>query len=146
MAAGMAIEHHEVDERMQLVVLKGSARHQPTSGRVRPFPTLWSVRPEPEGSIKGSIPTARWRSCKFPSTKKRRFAALLQSPLPDSNRRPPPYHGTTGTAARTAVSPGHAQPSVAKLCAVMARTERLCSKSWYALATTDLAISPTACW
>jgi ATP dependent DNA ligase domain len=58
--------------------------------RMRPFSTLWSVRSEPEGSIKGSIPTARWRSCNFPSNKKRRFAALLQSPLTDSNRRPPP--------------------------------------------------------
>jgi ATP dependent DNA ligase domain len=59
--------------------------------RMRPFSTLWSVRSEPEGSIKGSIPTARWRSCNFPSNKKRRFAALLQSPLTGSNRRPPLY-------------------------------------------------------
>jgi hypothetical protein len=48
--------------------------------------------PRPGGSIKGSIPTARWRLYKSRRNKKRRFAALLQSPLTDSNRRPPPYH------------------------------------------------------
>jgi hypothetical protein len=48
--------------------------------RMRPFPTLWSVRSEPEGSIKGSTRTAYWRSCKPPRQKKRRFPALLQSP------------------------------------------------------------------
>jgi hypothetical protein len=62
------------------------------SGECVHFPTLWSDRSEPEGSIKGSIPTARWRSCKLAPNKKRRFAALLRSPLTDSNRRPPPYH------------------------------------------------------
>jgi hypothetical protein len=46
-----------------------------------------------ESSINGSIPTACWRSCKYSWNEKRRFAALLQSPLTDSNRRPPPYHG-----------------------------------------------------
>jgi hypothetical protein len=61
--------------------------------RMRPFPTLWSVRSEPEGSIKGSTRIAYWRSCKRLGQKERRFAALLQSPLADSNRRPPPYHG-----------------------------------------------------
>jgi hypothetical protein len=48
---------------------------------------------ESESSINGSIPTAYWSSCKPMPEKKRRFPALLQSPLPDSNRRPPPYHG-----------------------------------------------------
>ena len=42
---------------------------------------------------KGSIPTARCRSCKFRGTKKPQFPRLLQSPLTDSSRRPPPYHG-----------------------------------------------------
>jgi hypothetical protein len=46
---------------------------------------------EPEGSIKGSIPTARWRSCKFWRNEKPCSAGLLQSPLTDSNRRPPLY-------------------------------------------------------
>jgi hypothetical protein len=45
-----------------------------------------------EGSIKGSISTARCGSCKWARKKKGRFAGLLQSPLTDSNRRPPPYH------------------------------------------------------
>ena len=49
----------------------------PLSGRFRP-----------EGSIKGSIPTARSPGSKSVRTKKRRHAALLQSPLTDSNRRP----------------------------------------------------------
>jgi hypothetical protein len=61
---------------------------------MRPFSTLWSLRSQPEGSINGSIPTARWSRRKSPSTRKRRFAALLRSPLTDSNRRPPPYHGS----------------------------------------------------
>src|SRR6266545_7334878 len=47
----------------------------------------------PEGSIKGSIPGAQWRSCKSIRREKPRRAGLLQSPLTDSNRRPPPYHG-----------------------------------------------------
>jgi hypothetical protein len=38
--------------------------------------TLSSPRRRPEGSINGSISTARWRSCKARRTKKRRFAAL----------------------------------------------------------------------
>jgi hypothetical protein len=66
---------------------------EPHAGRrIRPFPTLWSLRSEPEGSIKGSTGTAYWRSCKSSPNEKRQFAALLQSPLADSNRRPPPYH------------------------------------------------------
>jgi hypothetical protein len=46
-----------------------------------------------EGSIKGSIPAPRSSNCKKIRNRKSRFAALLQSPLTDSNRRPPPYHG-----------------------------------------------------
>src|SRR5580765_964448 len=34
-----------------------------------------------------------WSFCKLLQQEKPRFARLLQSPLPDSNRRPPPYHG-----------------------------------------------------
>src|SRR6266545_7050192 len=49
----------------------------------------------PDGSIKGSIPGAQWRSCKSIRREKPRRAGLLQSPLTDSNRRPPPYHGTS---------------------------------------------------
>jgi hypothetical protein len=48
-----------------------------------------------ESSMNGSIPTAHWSSCKFSRRRKPRFAPLLQSPLTDSNRRPPPYHGTS---------------------------------------------------
>jgi hypothetical protein len=47
---------------------------------------------EPESSRNGSIPTAYWKPCKCVRPKKPRFARLLQSPLTDSNRRPPPYH------------------------------------------------------
>ena len=44
----------------------------------------------PEGSIKGSIPGPRSRTCKSTRKRKRRFPALLQNPLTDSNPRPPP--------------------------------------------------------
>ncbi len=40
----------------------------------------------PEGSIKGSIPTARSTTTKASRKEKPRFAGLLQSPLTDSNR------------------------------------------------------------
>jgi hypothetical protein len=45
-----------------------------------------------EGSINGSISGAHWQLCKWSEEKRRRFTGTLQSPLPDSNRRPPPYH------------------------------------------------------
>src|SRR6266571_1631239 len=48
-------------------------------------------RSGPESSINGSIPTAYWSACKSIRKVKPRFAGLLQSPLPDSNRRPPLY-------------------------------------------------------
>src|SRR5947207_13962766 len=35
-------------------------------------------------------------------TEEARFAGLLQSPLTDSNRRPPPYHGTSQATGRNA--------------------------------------------
>jgi len=43
---------------------------------------------------------ARWRSCQSRRQRKLRFAGPLQSPLPDSNPRPPPYHGTTQATGR----------------------------------------------
>ena len=49
---------------------------------------LIDTRFSPEGSTKGSIPTARCGSRKCTRKKKPRFAGLLQSPLTDSNRRP----------------------------------------------------------
>ena len=69
--------------------------------RMRPFSAASSARREAEGSIKGSIPTARWRTCKFSPSRKRRFPALLQSPLTDSNRRPPPYHADPAATRRS---------------------------------------------
>jgi hypothetical protein len=59
-----------------------------------------------EGSIVGSIPIARCGPCKCTRTKNHLFAGLLQSPLTDSNRRPPPYHGSSaavlaGTTGRS---------------------------------------------
>jgi hypothetical protein len=75
----------------------------------QPFPTLPAAGSEPEGSIKGSISTARWRSCKPSREKRRRLAAFLQSPLTDSNRRPPPYH-----AIQTATGGSRWQRFVAK--------------------------------
>jgi hypothetical protein len=74
---------------MELVLLM-SARRQPALLPANAsISDASSARSESQGSIKGSIPIARWRSCKFAGNKKRRFAALLQSPLTDSNRRPP---------------------------------------------------------
>ena len=68
---------------------------------------------EPEGSIKGSIPTARSASCKWKRKKKHRFAGLLQSPLTDSNRSTPSlpwrFRGVTRVHAitRDTVSPAN---------------------------------------
>jgi hypothetical protein len=61
-----------------------------------------------ESSIIGSIPNARWQFCKRIRTQKHLLAGSLQSPLTDSNRRPPPYHGTsqaTGGSPRQRFSP-----------------------------------------
>jgi hypothetical protein len=70
------------------------------SRRVLRWPLLPSISAArgPESSINGSIPTARWRFRKWPRPRKSRFAGLLQSPLTDSNRRPPPYHGGFGAS------------------------------------------------
>src|SRR5215203_4873401 len=64
------------------------------------FLTLTGSRLGTQSSINGSIPTAHWRPCKFSRPRKPRFSRLLQSPLTDSNRRPPPYHGTTKATGR----------------------------------------------
>jgi hypothetical protein len=68
---------------------------------------------EPEGSITGSIPTAYWSSCNSSRPKKPRFARLLQSPLTDSNRRPPPYHGTPHATGR------NPRQRISHVCAVL---------------------------
>ena len=39
-----------------------------------------------------------------------RWSSSWWSPPPESNRRPHPYHGPTGTAVRSAVSPGRSRP------------------------------------
>jgi hypothetical protein len=57
-------------------------------------------RRRPGSSIIGSIPGARWRSCKSRREEKAGFAGSLHSPLADSNRRPPPYHGAPGREGR----------------------------------------------
>jgi hypothetical protein len=49
---------------------------------------------------KSILPLLDRISCKSGRKEKRRFAALLQSPLTDSNRRPPPYHGTLAATGR----------------------------------------------
>ena len=59
------------------------------------------------GSINGSIPGARCRLCKWSREKRSRFTGTLQSPLTDSNRRPPPYHG--GSQAVLAGTAGHSR-------------------------------------
>src|SRR5215216_1289335 len=56
------------------------------------FLTLTGSRLGTESSTNGSIPTAHWSPCKFSRPRKPRFPGLLESPLTDSNRRPPPYH------------------------------------------------------
>src|SRR5205814_10541403 len=74
--------------------------------RLRLFSGDFSVGP-PHGDP--SSPSLS-RSCSMRSnetTKNRRFAAVL-SPLPDSNRRPPPYHSWSGVGFLTRISPNHA--------------------------------------
>jgi hypothetical protein len=69
-----------------------------------------------EGSIKGSIPTPRCGSCKWTRKKKLRFAGLLQSPLPDSNRRPPPYHAIQMAAGGNRAQRSRASSSRFRAC------------------------------
>jgi hypothetical protein len=52
-------------------------------------------------SIKSSITTANWTSCKLSRAEESRVPAPLQNPLTDSNRRPPPYHGTPHATVAT---------------------------------------------
>src|SRR5581483_2968875 len=52
----------------------------------------WITLSRRESSVNGSIRTARSTPSKLSRTRKRRRAALLKSPLTDSNRRPPPCH------------------------------------------------------
>jgi hypothetical protein len=59
-------------------------------------------RSGPGGSINGSIPGARCRLCKWSRQKRRQFTGTLQSPLTDSNRRPPPYHALQTASGRNA--------------------------------------------
>jgi hypothetical protein len=79
-------------------------------------------RPGPESSINGSIPGAYWKPCKPIRKEKCRRAALLQSPLTDSNRRPPPYHGSSGrywqarAGTRGHVSPANRALQVCRPC------------------------------
>jgi hypothetical protein len=59
----------------------------------------------PEGSIEGSIPAPCSRICKSIRNKKRHYAGLLQSPLTDSNRRPPLYEEGPWVKGAVLVSP-----------------------------------------
>jgi hypothetical protein len=68
-------------------------RSQPAGRRIQAGVVVVARGRGPESSINGSIPTAHWSFCKSFRPKSHRFAGLLQSPLTDSNRRPPPYHG-----------------------------------------------------
>jgi len=68
---------------------EGRRRHARAAHRPKP------VRREREGSINSSIPTARLDPEQVDlnaKARRRRFPGFLQSPLTDSNRRPPPYH------------------------------------------------------
>src|SRR5918992_5778122 len=68
---------------------------------VRPDGFVAAVHVHPHQTfIKGSILTATSKCCKSTRTKKARFPDLLQSPLTDSNRRPPPYHGAPKATGR----------------------------------------------
>jgi hypothetical protein len=46
----------------------------------------------PDNSGKPANALATWKPCKQIRDEKAQFTGLLQSPLTDSNRRPPPYH------------------------------------------------------
>jgi hypothetical protein len=81
-------------------------------GGTGPVLTLTGSRLRTEGSITGSIPTAYWSSCKSSRQKTPRFARLLQSPLTDSNRRPPPCHSApTRNRRASAGTRGHENPA-----------------------------------
>jgi hypothetical protein len=82
----------------------GRAIHSPLPRRAAVLTPFRQLR-RPEGSIKGSISTARWRS-QVPAREKAPVCGDLQSPLTDSNRRPPPYHRRAGRETR--VSAGEA--------------------------------------
>jgi len=67
-----------------------------------------------------------------PEKEKAPFAGILQIPLTDSNRRPPPYHG--GSGAESAFTPGHPRPrspckSVAQSVSLMSAGDGACSTS-----------------
>jgi hypothetical protein len=63
--------------------------------RMRPFRTL----PARVLNLRAPYPLHAG-SCKCSGNRKRHFAALLQSPLTDSNRRPPPYHALRAAPGR----------------------------------------------
>ena len=104
------------------------SRRQRTAGQIQPTCRLSHRRGsekgvlDPGSSINGSIPTANWSACKSTRKVRRRFTARYQSPLTDSNRRPPPYHqGSAATGGKprqrfppvSAVSPSSHLPAVA---------------------------------
>jgi hypothetical protein len=82
----------ETTAKLIAVGLLESGRTGCRSGRMRPFPTLRSDRSEPEGSIKGSIPTARWSSCKL-SRNKAPVCGAFAEPSDGLEPSTPPYHG-----------------------------------------------------
>ena len=90
---------------------RGDAGGSPGRGRARARLLLlqWTLEERnslglahanPESSINGSIPTANWSTCKTIRERNGRFTGTLQSPLTDSNRRPPRYHRATRRETR----------------------------------------------
>jgi hypothetical protein len=64
---------------MEPVLLMSAWRHPTIFPANASISDASSARSESEGSIKGSIPIARWRSCKFAQNKNRRFAGFCRA-------------------------------------------------------------------
>jgi hypothetical protein len=107
---------HPSTEHLHLTALRStrevlSIRHPPRStGQTRRGPAVSS---QPGLNVK--------------MTQRLPWSAWVWSPPPESNRRPHPYHGTTGNRCAERRSPGHARPSGPKLWVLLRRRYALTS-------------------
>jgi NADP-dependent 3-hydroxy acid dehydrogenase YdfG len=107
MLAQFALAHLE-QTREAIVNVSSTFGHKPaptisqygaSKAALEQLTRSWALELAPDGDTsrpQGSITTSRCGSCKRTRRKKPRFAGLLQSPLTDSNRRPPLTHGGFG--------------------------------------------------
>jgi NADP-dependent 3-hydroxy acid dehydrogenase YdfG len=108
MLAQFALAHLE-QTREAIVNVSSTFGHKPaptisqygaSKAALEQLTRSWALELAPDGDTsrpQGSITTSRCGSCKRTRRKKPRFAGLLQSPLTDSNRRPPlPMEASAG--------------------------------------------------